>query len=89
MVMVLNKTWGGFSLPSAFCAQFGLSRYDGIERSDSRLVDFVKFHGGEYRGDGVVLRVVEIPNEVTDWEMDEYDGWESIIYVVDGKIHHA
>lgn len=35
-----------------------------------------------------VLMVVEIPDNATDWELDEYDGLESIIYVADGKIHH-
>lgn len=35
------------------------------------------------------LEVVEIPEEATDWEIDEYDGQESITYVVDGKIYHA
>lgn len=89
MIMVLNKTWGGFSLPSAFCKQYGLDKYDDIERDDPRLVKFIKSHGGEYKGDGVRLRVVEIPDTMTDWEMDEYDGVESIIYIVDGKIYHA
>jgi hypothetical protein len=34
------------------------------------------------------LKVVEIPEEATDWELNEYDGLESITYVVDGKLHH-
>ena len=34
------------------------------------------------------LKVVEIPEEATDWEINEYDGLESITYVVDGKLHH-
>lgn len=90
MIIVLNKAWGGFALPREFCEKYGFDRYDGIDRRDDhRLVEFVQSHGGEYKGDGVILRVVEIPDEATDWEMDEYDGFESITYVVDGKIYHA
>lgn len=32
--------------------------------------------------------IVEIPDNVTDWEISEYDGWESVVYVLDGKIYH-
>lgn len=88
MIMVLNKTWGGFHLPKEFCDQYGFYRYDDIERDDFRLVEFIQSHDGEYKGDRVILRVVEIPEEATDWEMNEYDGFESITYVVNGKIHH-
>ena len=28
-------------------------------------------------------------DEATDWEMDDYDGIETITYVVDGKLYHA
>ena len=35
------------------------------------------------------IEVVEIPDAVTDWQINEYDGSESVIYVVDGKIHWA
>lgn len=33
------------------------------------------------------LIVVEIPDESTDYYIEDYDGVESVIYVVDGKIH--
>lgn len=32
------------------------------------------------------LKIVEIPDEATDWEIDSYDGYEEVIYVLDGKI---
>lgn len=35
------------------------------------------------------ITVVEIPDTATDWQIYEYDGDESIIYVVDGKIRWA
>jgi hypothetical protein len=32
---------------------------------------------------------VAIPDEATDWELDEYDGFERVTYVVGGKLYHA
>ena len=32
---------------------------------------------------------IKDPDTSTDYEIDEYDGWESIIYVVNGKLYHA
>ena len=90
MLMVLNKTWGGFGLPSELCAKYDMERYDYISRSDPRLVELVRSCGEPvYRKDGVALCIVEIPDEATDWEINDYDGVESVIYVVDGKLYHA
>jgi hypothetical protein len=35
------------------------------------------------------IKVVEIPDNATDWIINEYDGFESVYYVVDGKIKRA
>lgn len=32
------------------------------------------------------LGIAEIPDDVTDWTIDEYDGIESVIFVHDGKL---
>jgi hypothetical protein len=89
MTIIINKCWGGFHIPEALCESEGLVRYDDIDREDVRLVEFVQSHGGEYREGSCRLVAVEVPDTCTDWEMDEYDGFESIIYVVDGKLYHA
>ena len=90
MTIVINKTYGGFWLPEEFCEAYGLDELnDDVERTDPRLVDFVLSHDNKYEDYGLLLVAVEIPDEATDWEMDEYDGMEAIIYVLDGKIHHA
>lgn len=82
MKIVLNKDYGGFG--------YGVDKkYDDIinrcERTDAELIEFVEMHPDEC-GD---LEVAEIPDEATDWEIDEYDGWETVTYVVGGKLHHA
>lgn len=87
MKIVLNKNYGGFSLPEGFLSAYDFDNVAYIERTDERLVEWVEnnLDGMKYYSD---LDVVEIPDEATDWEIDEYDGWESVIYVVNGKIHH-
>lgn len=59
----INKTW---------------FHCDDIERNDPILVEVVEKLGAKANGDFADLIVVEIPDDV-DWEIDDYDGWESIV----------
>lgn len=90
MKIVLNKEYGGFSLPEGFKTLYKITTYEeewAVERTDERLIHYVELNGGETKwGD---LKVVEIPETCTDWELNNYDGFESITYVVGGKIFHA
>ena len=82
MKIVLNTAFGGFIYGVA--EQYkDLVRELESKRTSPELIDFVETHPDEC-GD---LEVVEIPDKSTDWYIDEYDGFESLIYVVDGKIH--
>ena len=84
MKMVINANYGGFGLDVA--EQYEDWVYDlESDRTNAELVEFVETHPDEC-GD---LAIINIPKEATDWEMDEYDGWESVIYVLNGKIIHA
>lgn len=94
MKMVLNKSWGTFNLPEEFCSLYGLTTFEereAVERTDERLIAFVEAHNAKESKPTKKkrLKVVEIPDEATDWEFNDYDGIESITYVVDGKIYHA
>lgn len=89
MTIIINACYGGFHIPEALCESEGLERYDDIDRTDSRLVEFVQSHGGEFEEGCACLVAVEIPEDCTDWELTEYDGYESITYVVGGKLFHA
>ena len=90
MKIVINTCYGGFSLSSKCAAAFGPDfDEDEIERNDERLVEIVERDPKKASGHCADHKVVEIPDTATDWEIDEYDGFESIIYVVDGKIRHA
>lgn len=84
MKIVINKAYGGFGYGcQGNCKAIAYMFED--ERTAPELIEMVETYP-ELCGD---LRIVEIPDTATDWEIDEYDGWESIIYVVNGKIHHA
>lgn len=89
MKIVVNREYGGFSLPEEFCTQYNMKRYEGIDRTDERLINFVENNGGEVKVFCGILEITEIPDTATDWEIFEYDGLETVIYVLDGKIHYA
>jgi hypothetical protein len=84
MKMVINAGYGGFGLGVAEQHEDWVRDLE-FDRFNAELVEFVETYPNEC-GD---LAIVTIPDEATDWEMNEYDGWESVIYVLDGKIIHA
>lgn len=93
MKIVINTCFGGFLLPDKALNMLGLERAplaafgDGLDRSDPRLVSCVETLGDYCRGDVCCLEIVEIPDNATDWYIFDYDGLETLVYVVDGKIH--
>lgn len=88
MKIVLNKCYGGFGLDDELAEQYGIDKWS-VDRADAKLVELVEKYGEDAGDSYTELEIVEIPEEATDWEIDEYDGFESVIYVVDGKIHRA
>jgi hypothetical protein len=49
-----------------------------MNRSDPRLIEIVEELGDEcskYPGE---IQIIEIPDDVTDWYIDDYDGWECV-----------
>lgn len=94
MTFVLNKCYGGFGLSDFAVESLGLkSEYD-FNRNDSLMVDtlasLIREFGSE-RCSGLfgLLEVVEIPDNFTDYEINDYDGFESVTYVINGKLYHA
>ena len=92
MKIVINDCFGGFSLSQYAADALGLNtRYPSNEiRTDPRLINLIEQPGVDLvSGNCAELRVVDIPDEATDWRIMEYDGSEDVIYVLDGKIHYA
>ena len=89
MKMVLNKCFGGFSIPEELCERWDCEPYDDVMRNHPELVEFVESHDGRYEEGNSCLMVVEFPDWASDWEFNEYDGYEGITYVLNGKLHHV
>lgn len=84
MKLVINKDFGGFGYGcKGNCRAIALMFEE--ERNAPELVEMVETMP-ELCGD---LRIVEIPDTATDYHINEYDGFESVIYVVNGKLQWA
>lgn len=87
MKFVLNKCYGGFDLSEEAQEILGQADYE-IKRDDHDLLALIEEKGISFvQGKYAKLKVVEVPESATDFTLDEYDGWERIIYVVDGKLN--
>ncbi len=89
MKICINTCFGGFGLSDEALQMLGFkTRYPLISRTDPRLIEVVNTLGKAANGHCARLAIVDIPDEATDWEIDEYDGSEGVIYVLDGKLYH-
>lgn len=89
MKLVINDDYGGFGLSEYAANKLGVDRYD-VKRYDADLIKLIEEEGADIVGDRTAtLKVVEIPDTTTDYYINEYDGLETIIYVVDGKLNFA
>ena len=91
MRIVINKCYGGFSVSEELANRLGLKNgYCAEEmRTDERLIEAVLEDREKASGECARLAVVDVPDEATDWRIDEYDGFESITYVLNGKMYEA
>ena len=89
MKIVINDCYGGFGIRDDIMNY--LRSYDVNEenlRTNPILIGLIE-SGREVSAEYADLKVVDIPDESTDYLIDEYDGMESILYVIDGKIHRS
>lgn len=89
MKLVVNDEWGGFAVPKVMQDILHCERYPMEEdifsvRTDKRFVNWVLTHADE-----TSLAVVEIPDNATDWRIEDYDGIETVWVVVNGKMQRA
>ena len=92
MKFVLNKCFGGYSV-SEFAQKELDSEYSDPDRDEAvttKLVELIEKYGSEaISGRNAKLQIVEVPDTATDYDYFEYDGIETIIYVVDGRIFYT
>ena len=90
MKLVLNKCFGGPSLSQAAIEMLNKEHAYDFTPQDAEVIKLIEKRGSDFcSGSYAKLRVVEIPDGATDWEINEYDGIESLTYVLGGKLHHA
>lgn len=86
MKVIINDCYGGFGVKENIVLGLGYGKYDtysGKLRTDERLISMLE--NGENVGDEYSnLVVATLPDGVSDWWVDEYDGLESLYYIIDG-----
>jgi len=89
MKIVVNSCYGGFHVPQGFLALHPDADEWDIPRTDPDLIEYCESHPDELKFHCTDLRVIEFPDTATDWYVNEYDGAEDLIYVLDGKLEWA
>lgn len=85
--IVINQCFGGFGIKEEFLPRIGYDCAFDVPRDDPGLVRLLEIYGSEAVSDSLArLAIVEIPDEATDYRITDYDGIESILAVVNGKI---
>lgn len=90
MKIAINTCFGGFHLSEQavfLLKEMGLKesheweslKYGcGLERNDPRLISVIEKLGEEASSPGECVKIVEIPDDVKDWYITDYDGQETI-----------
>ena len=88
MKIAINECYGGFGLSKEAEAMLPkeINFRDG-DRTDPRLIEVIEKLGYEANGPFAKIAIYDIPDEATDYKIWEYDGVETLIYVVDGKMY--
>lgn len=87
MKIIINRCFGGAGLNKVAAGKYNHGEEYWFDREDASLIAAIE-SGENINSDFSKLEVVSIPDEVTDYEINEYDGMESIICVIDGKLYH-
>lgn len=87
MKIAINTCYGGWGLSKGFFEKYPQFKEKSTTRDDFEFIKCLEEFGTkEASNDYSQISIVEIPDEATDFIINEYDGYESVIYVVNGKI---
>ena len=88
MKYVINNNYGGYEVPEEVQKLTGLKTWDASDeaRTNQVFIDWVMKHQNDPECD---LCVVEVPEEATDTYLYDYDGVETMLVVINGKIEVA
>ncbi len=88
MKVVLNKCFGGFSLSKEFCDAYPQFKCFCEAQDNQELIKSIEDFGiSKAQGDFAEFIIFELPDETTDYYINRYDGYDQLIYVVNGKLN--
>ena len=90
--VLVNECFGGFSFSDEAweIIQPWCDDDDFEARTDPRVIKLYKERGSEFMsGEYSSIGLETIPSNATDWWIDDYDGNETLYYIVDGKRYLA
>ena len=85
MKIVLNRAYSGYSADDVSEQFVDLVERCKDDRTNAELVNFVENNPDDC-GD---LKVINIPDTITDMDIINDIGYEKLIYVLNGKIHYV
>ena len=88
MKLVINADYGGFGINEKWEAENCEKDCNRDCRECAKLIRAIE-EKENVNDSFSKLAVVEFPDEATDYELLEYDGIESLLYVLGGKIRYA
>lgn len=86
MKVLFNNCYGGFCFSKAFLEAHPKIKDSEYARTDPELIKMVEDFGLERASANLsAMAIALVPDEATDWWIDEYDGYEAVYYILDGK----
>lgn len=89
MKIIINTCYGGFGINSEWCAKNCEKTCNEDCRKCEKLIHAIEKKEKTVNNEFSKLTIVEIPDEVTDYKIQNYDGDESLLYVLNGKIKYV
>lgn len=86
MKLVINNCFGGFGIANEWRAKNCAKGCKEDCRECPKLIKAIESREEQVNDDCAKLVIVELPDDTTDWEIEEYDGLENILYVKNGRI---
>lgn len=87
MKVVIHRDWGAFAVPQVVLNRLGwdvpdMRQMQYIDRADPNLIWEVENN----HTDCDTLLTITIPDRATDYYIEDYDGIETVLYVLDGAL---
>lgn len=88
MKVILNKEYSSFSLSEEFCKAYPQFIPFGERQDNQELIKCIEEFGiDKSQGKLSKLIIFELPDEATDYYINKRDGFDELIYVINGKLN--